>query len=273
MTFLAAAGASPLIASGCTRTGDKLEQERKSNALLWAVAWKQTAAEYRALCYQAYNLARLRLDLALARRSGNGKPLAVITDMDDTILHADSYWGHLIEIGREFFDDAIWDQWLPKNLHTLVPGALEFFDYCAENAVEVFYVTSRNQGDRTYEYALAQLRESGFPYADESHLTVYRDSSDKSPAREAIGQTHDIVLLLGDNLNDYKRDYYVNGVDERAAVMERDRADFGDIFILLPNPTDGHWVRAIFGESEPVPSNAAYKALFAAATRRAWDGN
>lgn len=29
---------------------------------------------------------------------------------------------------------------------------------------------------------------------------------------------------------------------------------FGKKFILMPNPTDGHWVRAIFGESEPAPT-------------------
>ncbi len=36
------------------------------NPLLWAVAYKQTAAEFRALCHQTYNLARMRIDHALA---------------------------------------------------------------------------------------------------------------------------------------------------------------------------------------------------------------
>jgi predicted secreted acid phosphatase len=81
------------------------------------------------------------------------------------------------------------------------------------------------------------------------------------------------VLFIGDNLNDYKRDYYVNGVDERMALMERDREDFGRRFILLPNPTDGHWVRAIFGESEPKQSAENLRLLAAAATRYAWNGS
>ena len=39
-----------------------------NNLLIAAVAWKQTAAEYRALYHQAFNLARMRLDQALAAR-------------------------------------------------------------------------------------------------------------------------------------------------------------------------------------------------------------
>jgi predicted secreted acid phosphatase len=40
----------------------------KGNMLVYAVAWKQTAAEYRALYHQAYNIARMRLDTALAAK-------------------------------------------------------------------------------------------------------------------------------------------------------------------------------------------------------------
>ena len=251
---------------------DASDDEGLNNSLLWAVAWKQTAAEYRALCYQAYNLARMRLDVALQQRKAGDRPLAIITDMDNTMLHVGSYWGYLVNENMDFFDDAIWDEWLPNNLVTAVPGSRDFFNYCSEQGVEVFYVTSRNQGERTYEYALAQLKYLEVPFADESHLYVFSESSDKTPAREKIAEDFDIVVLLGDNLNDYKRDYYVKDVDERLALMERDRADWGTKFILLPNPTDGNWVRAIFGESEPLPTDENRRKLKAAATRLAWDG-
>lgn len=246
--------------------------EGLNNPLLWVVAWKQTAAEYHALCHQAYNLARLQLDLALAEHKATDKPLAVVTDMDDTILHAANYWGHLINENKDFFDDPIWDEWIPKNLVTAVPGSLDFFNYCRARGVEVFYVTSRNQGEHTYDYALEHLRFLKFPFADEAHLTVLTDTSDKSSAREEIAEIHEIALFIGDNLNDYKRDYYVKDVEERLALMERDREDYGRKFILLPNPTDGHWIRAIFGDSEPQPTDANRRTLKAAAARSAWDG-
>ncbi len=270
LALLLAGGTIATVPSACAK--DESVDEGLNNSLLWAVAWKQTAAEYRALCYQAYNLARMRLDVALQQRKAGDRPLAIITDMDNTMLHVGSYWGYLVNENKDFFDDAIWDEWLPNNLVTTVPGSRDFFNYCSEQDVEVFYVTSRNQGERTYEYALAQLKYLEVPFADESHLHVFRESSDKTPAREKIAEDFDIVVLLGDNLNDYKRDYYVKDIDERLALMERDRADWGTKFILLPNPTDGNWVRAIFGESEPLPTDENRRKLKAAATRLAWDG-
>ena len=161
---------------------------------------------------------------------------------------------HLIDRGIDFFDDEIWDRWIPTNLISLVPGALEFLTYCKEQGVEVFYVTSRDQGAETYNYALRQLQYLALPFADSEHLTVFKDSSDKTPARESVKRSHELILLLGDNLNDFKRDYYVANIEQRFELMERDRQEFGDRFIVLPNLTDGHWVRAIFGESEPAPT-------------------
>ena len=46
----------------------------------------------------------------------------------------------------------------------------------------------------------------------------------------------------------------------------------GDKFIILPNPTDGHWVRAMFGTSEPEPNDENLMILQNFATRNAWDG-
>jgi len=240
------------------------------NPLLWAVAWKQTAAEYRALCYQAFNLARMRIDQAL--QSTRSMPLAVVTDVDDTVLHAGSYWAYLVAQDLDFFDDSIWDAWIPQYLATAVPGSLEFFHYCESHGIEVFYVTSRDQGEQTFEFALQQLQRLEFPFADEEHLTVLRDTSDKSAARDRIGASHEVVVFIGDNLNDFKRDYYVKDIDERLALTDRDRETYGRQFIVLPNPTDGHWVRAIFGESEPAPTEGNHQVLAAAAMRGAWDG-
>lgn len=272
LSLLLAGGTAAAVPGVGACEAGTADSENLANNLTWAVAWKQTAAEYAALCHQAYNLARMRLDLALAARKPGARPLAVITDMDDTILHADSYWGYLVKHDIDFFDDALWDAWVPKNLVTPVPGAVDFLDYCKAETVEVFYVTNRDQGERTSEYALGHLRHLELPYADEQHLYVFRDTSDKSPARAEIAASFDVALLLGDNLNDFRRDYYVDDVDERMALMERDRADWGTKFIVLPNPTSGHWIRAIFGASEPPPTDANRRRLKAAATRVAWDG-
>lgn len=242
------------------------------NPLLYAVAWKQTAAEYRALYHQGFNIAQRRVEQALLNRAADSKPMAIISDLDDTLLLAHDYWGYLITQNQDFFDDAKWDAWIPDNRFIASPGALEFLRFCAANGVEIFYVTNRDQGEATAALALASLQALTFPFADAQHLTVLRDSSNKETVQDSIRENYEVIALLGDNLNDFARRYYVTDVDERAQLMTEDSARFGVDFILFPNPTDGHWIRAIYGESEPPASDANRQILRDAATRMAWDG-
>jgi len=225
------------------------------NNLAFALAWKQTAAEYRALYHQGFNLARSRVELALLQRDSTSKPLAVVSDVDETVLLANEYWSRLVGQHQDFFDDGIWDEFIPENRALVSPGAMEFLEFCQQNNVEVFFVTNRDQGEMTAEYALSNLQSAGFPFADEEHLTVLRGSSNKEPTQQAIAENFEIVVYLGDNLNDFSRRYYSTDIEQRMALMEEDREEFGKRFILFPNPTDGHWIRAIFGDSEPPPSN------------------
>ncbi|MGE7955107.1 5'-nucleotidase, lipoprotein e(P4) family [Pseudomonas sp. NPDC089530] len=241
-----------------------------SNLLTSAVAWKQTAAEFEALYYQGFNVARMQLDRALQARKDGDRPLAIISDVDDTVLGSNSYWGYMVNADKEFFDDSAWDKWVADNGPVATPGAVEFLNYAQSKGVEVFYVTSRDQGEKTFEYALANLRKNQLPFADEKHLTVYRDSSNKEPRQTEIAKDYEVVVMLGDNLNDFKRKYYVADVKQRSALMTEDKQQFGRKFILFPNPTDGHWLKAIFGDSEP-PATAQNRAKFkAAAGSTAW---
>ena len=250
-----------------------------NNALLYAVAWKQTAAEYQALYHQGFNVARMHVEAALAKRKPGDKPLAVVTDMDDTILHALNYWGHLVNQKLDYFDDPIWDSWIPENKVTASPGSKDFLKFCADNGVEVFYITSRDQGEKTYEYAMGHLKFLGFPYADDKHLTVLRDTSNKEKRQDEVMKDFNVVVFLGDNLNDFRRKYYIkaasgkDAVAERAALMEADRERFGRNYIVFPNPTDGHWLAAIYGESEPPPTDANREIMKKAASRSAWKVN
>nr|WP_087519104.1 5'-nucleotidase, lipoprotein e(P4) family [Pseudomonas sp. M30-35] len=241
-----------------------------SNLLTAAVAWKQTAAEFEALYYQGFNVARMHLDQALQAHKDGDRPLAIISDLDDTVLSSISYWGYMINSGKEFFDDNAWDQWVADNGPVATPGALDFLNYAQSKGVEIFYVTSRDQGENTFNYALENLRKNKLPFADEQHLTVYRDSSNKEPRQKEIAKDYEVVVMLGDNLNDFKRKYYVADVKQREELMTEDKEQFGRKFILFPNPTDGHWLKAVFGDSEP-PATPENRAKFkAAASSTAW---
>ncbi len=244
------------------------DSDELQNPLLYAIAWRQTAAEYRALYYQGFALARLRVEEALARGSRNGRPLAVISDVDETMLLSNAYWGELIASGRDFFDDATWDEWVPKNEFVASPGAREFVEFCEEEGVRVFFVTNRDQGEKTFDFALENLRAAGFGNVEPADLRVLRETSNKESVQQQIRADYDVIVSLGDNLNDFARRYYVTDVEERAALMHEDASHFGGDYIVFPNPTDGHWIRAIFGESEPASSDANRQTLRSAAIGR-----
>jgi len=240
------------------------------NNLMMAMAWKQTSAEFRALYHQGFNVARMRVEIALAQKQDDTLPLAIISDVDETLLLANDYWGYLITQGQDFFDDASWDRWIEENRAVASPGALEFLNFCVSNSVEIFYVTNRDQGEATVQLAIENLIAAGFPSADEAHLRVLRESSNKELVQQEIREGYEVIALLGDNLNDFARRYYSTDVDQRMNLMEEDRDSYGREYILFPNPTDGHWIRAIFGESEPNESDANRRILKDAATRAAW---
>lgn len=228
------------------------------------MAWKQTAAEYDALYLQGFALARLRVEEALAKRgtaAESQKPLAVISDLDDTLLDTRGYWRELLSSGGVLFDDARWDAWVARSAATASPGAAEFLAFCQERNVPVFVITNRDQGARTTELALANIAAAGLPGLDPARVTVLRETSNKETRQREIAATLDVVVMLGDNLNDFTRRYYVTDVEERRGLMLEDRSQFGARFIVFPNPTDGHWIRAIFGDSEPPPTPETFERL------------
>src|SRR5580704_17832580 len=55
------------------------------------LVYQQQAAEYRALCFQGYNLARRKVEESIRSRKKNDLPLAVITDLDETALDNSPY--------------------------------------------------------------------------------------------------------------------------------------------------------------------------------------
>ena len=253
----------------------KAQIQEVSNPLTYSVAWKQTAAEHRALFHQGFNIATLRVQQAIAERTDNEskKPLAVITDIDETVLLANAYWGYLIDNDQDFFDDTSWDQWVAYNEFSPSPGSTAFLKFCENNDVEVFYVTNRNQGEETFQLALNNLRAAQLPFAQPANLRVLRSTSNKEEVQNTIREKFEVIALLGDNLNDFSRKYYSTDVDERAQLMSEDSARFGNEYILFPNPTDGHWIRAIFGQSEPAPNDANRKILKDAASKKRWNPN
>ncbi|MDF5999638.1 hypothetical protein P4050_14740 [Pseudomonas aeruginosa] len=72
------------------------------------------------------------------------------------------------------------------------------------------------------------------PFADAEHVTILRDSSNKEPAQKAIAAQYDVLLMLGDNLNDFQRRYYVDDVMQRNRLLDEDHKAFGEKYRDLP---------------------------------------
>ncbi len=208
---------------------------------IFTTAFQQRAAEYRALCYQAYNIAYLQLDKALSNESE--KPRAIITDIDETVLDNSVYAAHRALQGKDY-DAASWFEYTSKGVADTVPGAYNFLRYASSQGVEIFYVTNREDKERIG--TLQNLKNFGFPNADEAHLFTKKETSGKETRRQTITATHDVVLLLGDNLSDFSLLFDKKNTEERFANTNALSALFGNKFIVLPNPVYGDWESALF---------------------------
>src|SRR3954462_15770597 len=78
-----------LLLNACSAPRKTESMSIANGGKVWSSLWQQRSAEYKALCFQAYNLARLRLNETI--RSEGNKPYAVVIDIDETVLDNSPY--------------------------------------------------------------------------------------------------------------------------------------------------------------------------------------
>ncbi len=106
------------------------------------ILFMQKAAEYRALCYQAFNLARMSLDADEKNRrklpkTERKKPRAVVVDIDETMLDNSPAQADSIK-NRSPFNLKEWYAWGEMRKAKAIPGAVEFANYAAAQNVKIF---------------------------------------------------------------------------------------------------------------------------------------
>jgi 5'-nucleotidase (lipoprotein e(P4) family) len=132
-----------------------------------AILWTQSSAEYRAIAYQTFALARLRLDQNLAshemrKRNDIRRALqrpAVVVDADETVLDNSRFQAELVLRGLPY-DPQAWRAWCQRAEAGAVPGAVDFLTYAARRGVKVFYITNRRQAEKAG--TIANLQKLGF---------------------------------------------------------------------------------------------------------------
>ncbi|HSQ23222.1 MAG TPA: 5'-nucleotidase, lipoprotein e(P4) family, partial [Pyrinomonadaceae bacterium] len=193
----------------------------------------------------AFTLARMVLDRDL-RTARSRMRRAVIVDIDETILDNSRNQAWLIK-NHQSFTDQNWLAWVNRAEATAIPGAVEFLNYATRRGVRVFYITNRKSAEK--EGTATNLRKLGFPNVNDQTLLVRTDtkSSSKELRRQLVRARYRVVLLMGDNLNDFS-DVFDNArtVSARLSVTDQNKAKFGARFIVLPNPMYGDWENAIY---------------------------
>jgi 5'-nucleotidase (lipoprotein e(P4) family) len=232
------------------------EEVTNNDGLILATLYMQQSAEYQAICKQAYNIGKLKLDEQLKIYSGE-KKLAVVVDIDETVLDNSPFSARSVLENTDY--PKYWDEWCNKAEAKAIPGSVEFLNYAADNGVETFYISNRKV--HLTEATLKNLQEKDFPFADSAHLLLRTNTSNKEPRRNKVRETHDILLLFGDNLGDFNPAFDDQPTQKRHALVQQMKNKFGEEYIVLPNPTYGAWMSAM---QEGLPKNINVDSLYRA---------
>ena len=130
---------------------------------------------------------------------------------------------------------------------TALPGAVEFLNYATSRGVRVFYVTNRRPV--ATEATAQNLTRLGFPGVNNETLLLRDDPSveSKTKRRKTIGANYHVVLLMGDDLNDFDEVFEKSKtVTTRLDATDRNKSQFGTHFIVTPNPMYGNWANALY---------------------------
>lgn len=229
---------------------------------LQSVLWVQNSGEYRAAAFQAYQLAKSRLDMALSNSNWSAAleqsenfshlPPAIIVDIDETVLDNSPFQARLLKINCKR-KPHMWQNWVREAKAPPVPGALEFLQYANSRNVEIFYVTNR---DHSLEKATKKNLETfSFPLKKKIDNILMRNeqtdwSADKQSRRMFVAKSYRVLLLIGDDLNDFVSTEKLQH-ESRDELTDRNSPMWGNKWIILPNPVYGSWEKSLFNYNPP----------------------
>ncbi|MFK5856618.1 MAG: 5'-nucleotidase, lipoprotein e(P4) family [Bacteroidota bacterium] len=231
------------VISGC-KTQAQVSSKADNDYLMMATLFQQKAAERRALSYQAFNMARLMFDNQM-RMAGLTKTLAIIVDIDETVLDNSPFEAKSILENSDY--PTYWNEWCKLAKAEPLAGSVEFLNYAKSKGAVVFYITNRKIN--LLEPTLKNLKDKGFPFADKEHILMRTDDSNKESRRNTVEANHHVFLLMGDNLGDFMHIFDDKSIDERFALTDKYKKEFGRRFIVLPNPMYGSWVNELFNNN------------------------
>ena len=247
--------ATVVLATGCAQKTEEKKEENKSGdnkiTLTYdqlrsrentmGTLWYQNAAEVDALYQQGYNVATNKLKELL--KQPTNKPYSIVLDIDETVLSNIPFQVKMIKDGTAF-NPKLWDEWVQKAEATPVAGAKEFLQFADKNKVQIYYISDRT--DSQVDATIKNLEAQGLPVQGRDHL-MFKKEGDKSKEgrRQEVLKHTNLVMLFGDNLVDFA-EFSTKSEADRDKMFEQLKAEFGDKFIIFPNPMYGSWESAVY---------------------------
>lgn len=244
--------------------------------------WAQTSAEYRACAMQTYRLAELQLERwgselikgpdGKARRRGCEKPVAVILDLDETVI--DNIGFQVYQATQPAFRSADFSAWVEyqagnEQAILAVPGAVRFLTRAQAAGITPFYISNRLEsgtastikvlerlgldttnierrlllslGDGDRAAAEAWLENKRVP--GELASALLDGEGRKELRRRQVAEDYEVIAYFGDQLGDFEP--YLNN-PQNGFALRRQRAEanderWGAEWFILPNPMYGAW--------------------------------
>lgn len=240
-------------------------QENTSQELMLSTLWVQNSAEYSLLTESVFTQAQKHLKAARRLISSAALeqdeqpkrkrlPPVVIFDLDETLLDNSAFQGYLIKTKQVYTQD-LWNRWVQLQQAKAIPGAVNFVKVVKSSGMGIFYVTNRAcitpDNCPAKKATMENMKNLGFPDADNPDIFLLKNehddwSSDKTNRRRFIAQSHHIVMLVGDDLNDFISTEKVKALRNGDAELKATALKkIGSEWFLLPNPMYGSWLQNI----------------------------
>jgi len=195
------------------------------------VRWVRQSAEHRTLCEQLFRQATVAI-LRQVKMEKGSKNLAVVVDLDETVLDNSLYQVERWKAGLSFTQDS-WSDWVNREEAGLIPGARAFLSAVRKKGVRVVFLSNRMNHNleptRVNLQALGVLdpKDLFLLRLDKNDLKEVRrkEVTDGTGRMKKVGPLH-VIGYLGDQMGDFPSDV---------------SKEFGRINFLLPNPMYGKW--------------------------------
>ena len=195
------------------------------------IRWIRQSLEYERLCEQVYQRSTVQI-LKVLRKESKKQNLAVVVDLDETVLNNSLYQVERWQAGLSFTQDS-WSEWVNRKEAGLVPGVKEFLSAVRKKGVRVVFLSNRM--NHNLEPTRENLRLLGVLDPDDLFL-LRLDKNDLKEVRrkevtdgtgrmKKIGPLN-VIGYVGDQMGDFP---------------SGQKKEFGKTNFLLPNPMYGKW--------------------------------